>query len=197
MSITHADAGPAQMRVRHDAHGPALTDDADGPVARLDLAEQGRKACDGAIAEICHALRVRPDDPHPGAARGCDDAVLDGASFGAGFTEPGGEHHRDLDTALGAVLNGRERVGGRHGNDGQFRTIGRIAQAWKSLEALDLGSGRIDREDAPAEAEALHVAKRPPAHLVRLSDAPITATQRGSRTARHHLLGSFRGAFIG
>ncbi len=166
--MAHADALPAQERIRHHAHRAGLAHDADRPVHGFDLAEDGREGRNGPVREVGDALGVRPDDAHARRASGAHHVLLRLLPGLAGFAETRGDDHRDFHPAPGARRDRVHRAHAGHGHDGEIRRFRNRSDVRIGLEALDHGAIRVDRVDPPLVAGAQHVLDRPAADLLRV-----------------------------
>src|SRR5215211_6191521 len=104
MSMPHTDAALAQQAIRNDTHRPALTENGDRTILRLDLDEHGREASDRAGSEIRKPLRVRSDNAHAASMRGLHHPPLRLlAGDRIAFAESRRHQDCDLDAARRAV----------------------------------------------------------------------------------------------
>ena len=120
VAVAYADAALVQQAVDQLRQRAALADDGRGAGDAGKVVEDGGEVGDGAVAEIGQTLGVGADDAHAGGARLGQHRVLDFLALRAGFTEAGGEYHRDFDAHAGALFDRLRRARAGKRNDGHI-----------------------------------------------------------------------------
>ena len=127
----------------------------------LSKRRRERRVVAGAAVE--HAQAVRPQYPHPVAARGLHHAVLHGLALGIDLGEAGGEHQRRLGAAPAEVVHRLQRDPGRHRDDRDIRRFRQIRDRGIGAQSLHLRPVRVHRIERALKAGCQHVGDRPAA----------------------------------
>ncbi len=176
----------AQQPVRHHAHGAALADDADRPVGRRRLDEHRGEARDRAGAEVGQALRVRPEHPHAAGPRGLDHRALLRARGGhprsrrspnSSRWRPARRRARRSRPPRTASAPGVATIASS-GTSGSADSDAYERSPWISSRVGLTGN------TGPLKPNRFRNAIGRPPILSALSEAPITAIERGSSATR-------------
>ena len=126
---------------------------------------------------------VRPDHAHAASARDFEDALLFAPAFSAGLRETVAVNGRDRHTFRHALFDRcLHGVRGHHDKRVIDRFRNRSDVRIRFLPE-DLVASRVDRNDAAFVAVLAQIALRARSVLRASPEAPISATERGSKSA--------------
>jgi len=141
------------------------------------------------VPKLASPCELGPTMRMPALCRGLDHAALLGfARDSVDLAEAGRHHHRDLDAVGRAILHRADGVVAGDRDDHHLRRFRQIGETLVAFVALHLLARRIDRIDFALEAELVEVVHRTAADLVGISDAPMMATDFGSRAALRRVM---------
>ncbi|MCY1286857.1 hypothetical protein D9M70_358360 [compost metagenome] len=197
MHVAHADALAAQQPVDHRRHAAALADHGNRAVLRRHLDEHGRKAGDGAAAEVGQPLAVGTDQPQPAGARGAHHLVLLAPAFGTGFAEARCDHDGRRHAQPRAVPHGLH--GGIAGDDDDrelwdFRQRVQRGTGAQALDGVALGVDRVERAGV---AVRLHVVDGTAADLVDIVGGADHGDGAGSEQGLERVVHDWAGYALG
>ena len=132
-----------------DAERPTLAAHGDSPETRRHLREDASQSSIRIRVEYAEA--VRPENPHPGAARDREQLSLPVTPGGADLRETGRYHRQYGDGFLGAGLGARQNGVGRRRHERQIDRLGDLSHTRVGMKTLHDPSVRVHGIDGSGE----------------------------------------------